>query len=347
MGALTGGQRISAAFKRTFSDKNPQIDRVPAYLITGQCNTQLIGVSIRDWLLDPKIFAKTQVAAYERYNPDIIVMMWDLLMDAEAMGNEVKFPRNGLCISTKVALEDKKRLSRLQIPDPTKDGRLPAYLAAIVETKKVITDAIVSAVIAGPWTIAIGLRGATELIRDVLKDPDYVHELMQLCTRQSIRFAEAIIPLGVGVGYSEAPASCSLISPKMYRSFVFPYHKQVVDHFKAKKVGLGLHICGYADPILEDMVNTGVTNISIDAPTDLAKAVEAARGRAVVIGNLDTNLFHSGSRDEMKQAMKNCIDNAPSDSGYILSSGCEVPAIAPPEKIDWFHELIDELGRYY
>jgi uroporphyrinogen-III decarboxylase len=32
--------------------------------------------------------------------------------------------------------------------------------------------------------------------------------------------------------------------------------------------------------------------------------------------------------------------------GYILSSGCEVPAIAPLEKIDWFNELVDELGRY-
>jgi uroporphyrinogen decarboxylase len=200
-------------------------------------------------------------------------------------------------------------------------------------------------VIAGPWTIAIGLRGATELIRDALKDPDYVHELMQFCTQQSINFAEAIIPLGVGLGYSEAPASCSLISPKMYRSFVFPYHKQIVDHFKAKKVGVGLHICGYADPILEDMVNTGVTNISIDAPSDLAKAVAAARGKAVLIGNVDTNLFYTGSRDEMKQAIKNCIDAAPSDSGFILSSGCEVPAIAPPEKSEWFYELVDELGQ--
>ena len=56
MDALTGRQRIGAAFKKTFSDKKPQSDRVPAYLITGQCNTQLIDVSIREWLLDPKIF---------------------------------------------------------------------------------------------------------------------------------------------------------------------------------------------------------------------------------------------------------------------------------------------------
>jgi len=345
MEALTGGQRVSAAFKKTFSDQKLEIDRIPAYLITGQYNTQLIGVSIREWLLDPKIFAKAQIASYERYRPDILLMMWDLLTDVEAIGNELKFPEDSLCISTKMALEDKGKLSSLQIPDPTKDGRLPGYLAAVAETKKAVSNGIVSAVIAGPWTIAIGLRGANELIRDALKDPDYVHELMQFCTRQSISFAEAIIPLGVGLGYSEAPASNSLISPKMYRSFVFPYHKQIVDHFKAKKVGLGLHICGYTDPILEDMVNTGMTNISIDAPTDIAKAVAATRGKAVLIGNLDTNLFYSGSKDEMRQAIQHCLDNAPADSGYILCSGCEVPAIAPLEKVDWFYELVDELGR--
>ena len=345
MDALSGKQRIGAAFKTTFADQKPQMDRIPAYLITGQCNAQLIGASIKEWLQDPQVFVKAQVAVYERFRPDILLMMWDLLMDAEAIGNELKYPEDSLCITTKAALEDKGKLGSLQVPDPQKDGRLPGYLEAVADTKKIVADAIVSAVIAGPWTIAIGLRGATELIRDALKDPDYVHELMQFCTRQSISFAEAIIPLGVGLGYSEAPASCSLISPKMYRSFVFPYHKQIVDHFKARKVGIGLHICGYADPILEDMVNTGVTNISVDAPTDLAKAVEASRGRAVLIGNLDTNLFYSGSREEMRQAVKNCIDAAPSDSGYIISSGCEVPAIAPPEKSEWFYELVDELGQ--
>jgi uroporphyrinogen decarboxylase len=344
--AYSGRQRVSAAFRKTFTDQDPQIDRIPAYLFTGACNAQLVGASLREFFLDPKVFVKAQVAAYERYKPDILLMMWDLLTDVEAMGNELRFPENSMCISTKLALEDKGKLSSLQLPDPTKDGRLPGYLQALAEAKEIITDSIVSGVIAGPWTIAIGLRGATELIRDALKDPDYVHELMRFCTQASIRFAEAIIPLGVGLGYSEAPASCSLISPAMYQTFVFPYHKQIVDHFKEKKVGLGLHICGYADPILEDMVNTGVTNISIDAPTDLAKAVEETRGKAVLIGNVDTNLFITGSRDKMKQAIKDCIDKAPEDSGFILASGCEVPAIAPPEEIDWFMELVNELGMY-
>ena len=39
-------------------------------------------MSIREWLLNPRIFAKAQIASYERYRPDIQLMMWDLLTDA-------------------------------------------------------------------------------------------------------------------------------------------------------------------------------------------------------------------------------------------------------------------------
>jgi uroporphyrinogen decarboxylase len=346
METFSGKQRISAAFKKTFTNEDKKVDRTPAYPFTGHCNAQLVGASIREFLQDPKVFVKAQVAAYERYKPDILLMQWDLLMEVEALGNELKFPEDSMCISKTVALEDKGKLNTLQVPDPTKDGRLPGYLESIDEARKAIPEAPVSPIISGPWAIAIGLRGAEELIRDALRDPDYVHELMQFCTQVSMTYGEALLSMKVGPNYSDAPASCSLISPKIYRTFVFPYHKQLVDHFKERKAGIGLHICGYADPILEDIVNTGVTNISIDAPTDLAKATEATRGKAVLIGNVATDLFFSGTREEMKKAMKHCMDLAPKDSGYILASGCEVPGIAPPEKVDWFMELANELGKY-
>ncbi len=345
METYTGRQRVAAAFKKTFTDQDIQIDRIAAYPIMGQCNAQLVGASIREFLLDPKVFVKAQVAAYERYQPDIIVMQGDLLMDVEALGNELRFPEDSMCISTKVALEDKGKLSSLKLADPNKDGRMPNYLEVLAETKKIITDAAVSAVIAGPWTIAIGLRDAEKLLRDAMKDPDFVHELMEFTTRMSISFGEAVYLLKVGVSFSEAPASCSLISPKIYRNFIFPYHKRIVDHFNAKKVGVGLHVCGFATPILEDMVNTGVTNISIDAPSDLAKAVEATRGKAVLIGNVNTNLFYTGTREQMEQAIKDCLEVAPNDSGYILATGCEVPGIGPPEKVDWFMQIVDEFCK--
>jgi uroporphyrinogen decarboxylase len=345
METFTGKQRISAAFKKTFSHGDVKIDRIPAYPLSGQFNAQLVGASIRDFLVDTQVFVKAQVAGYERYKPDIVLMQRDLLMEAEALGNELKFPRNGLCFSKTTALNDKARLSSLLVPDPLKDGRLPAYLEAIAETRKAVASSPVSPVISGPWTIAVALREATGLIRDALKDPDYVHELMKFCTQVAIRFGDALLDIKASPNYSEAPASCSLISPKMYRTFVLPYHKQIVTHFRERKAGVGFHICGYVDPILPDMVSTGATNLSIDAPTDLEKAVEATRGKAVLIGNVNTGLFYGGTKEEMRAAVQHCIDLAPRDSGYILASGCEVPGVAPPEKVDWFMELAAELGR--
>jgi uroporphyrinogen decarboxylase len=348
MEEMSGRNRISAAFKKTFSDQDPEIDRVPAYIFTGICNAQLIGSPMSELLLDPKVFVKAQVAAFERYKPDIMIMMRDLLMDVEALGNELQFPENSMCISkTEVLKEDKGRLGSLQLADPKKDGRIPDYLWACAETKEILSDAIVSAVIAGPWTIAMGLRGATELILDSMNDPDYVHELMTFCTQATIDLTEELAEIGVGIGYSEAPASCSLISPDMYREFVLPYHKQLVSHFQEKKVGVGLHICGNADPIIEDIVSTGASNVSIDSGTDMGRAVEATRSKTVLIGNVDTGTFMADSKEEMKHAVQNCIDLAPADSGYILAPGCEVPGAAPAEKIDWFMDLANELGTYH
>jgi uroporphyrinogen decarboxylase len=94
------------------------------------------------------------------------------------------------------------------------------------------------------------------------------------------------------------------------------------------------------------MVETGAAAISVDEPTNLAKAVEAARGKAVVIGNVSTNLFFLGSKDAMETAVKDCIGIAAPDSGFILASGCEVPGIAPPEKVQWFMDAARDFGRY-
>ena len=94
------------------------------------------------------------------------------------------------------------------------------------------------------------------------------------------------------------------------------------------------------------MVETGAAAISVDEPTNLSTAVEAARGKAVVIGNVNTSLFFLGSRDEMEKAIQNCIDMGAPGSGFILASGCEVPGIAPPERVQWFMDAARRCGRY-
>ncbi len=337
----TGKQHVAAAFKRGFTD------RVPCYPILGHFNSKLASISVKDFLTDSEKFANAQILAYETFHPDIIVMMADLLIEAEALGNKLKFPENSLCISQTYTLRDKGSLGSLKIPNPEKDGRMPYYIDACKRVKEKVKDSSVGSVVCGPWSIAISLREAEVLIRDCSKDPNFVHSLMEFTFEVASKYASAVhLNSGVGVSFSEAPASCSLISPKIYRQFIFPYHKRLMEEMHSKKIGVTLHICGYIDPIMEDLIHTGADALSIDANSSLARMVELSQKRTVIIGNVDTHLFYSGTKEEMEQAVRTCIAIAAKDSAFILSTGCEVPWTGSVERVRWFMDAAERYGRY-
>ena len=340
MAEFTGRQRVAAAFKRQ------RADRLPFYPILGHCNTRLTGITVREYLTDPRKCAEAQLRAYELFKPDIVIMVGDLLKEAEAMGNVLRFPDDSMCISERLALEDKANLAHLKVPDPFTAGRMPAYMESCRLVKEQVSDSSVGGNVAGPWTIAVSLRDAQNLIRDCRSDPEFVHALMQLTTEVSRTFALALATTRVGLSIGEPTASCSLVSPRLYREFILPYHQKLFADLKAAGLTTTLHVCGYTDPILEDLVSTGADAISIDFPASLERMMEVAADKVVVIGNVNTRLFYSGSREEMEAEVQRCISTAAGAPGFIMSTGCEVPGIALPERIHWFMEAGEKYGAY-
>lgn len=340
MPAYTGKDHIRAAFRREFTD------RVPFYPQLGHFCAQLLPCSIREYLTDSDKFAEAQFKAYQLFKPDVLVMLADLIMVAEAMGTPVFFPEDSMCLIEENLLKEKSDLDKLEIPDPQSAGRLPYYLDACRKVGAEIKDSSVGSVVPGPWTIAIGLRDLTMLFGDCVKDPPFVHALMEFCCQAVLRFAIDVRKTGIGVSLSEAPASCSLVSPQMYKDFIFPYHKKVISDLRAEKIGVTIHVCGYADPILEDLVNTGANAVSIDSKSDLARMMTLAKDKAVVIGNVDTKYFYTEDREEMEKDIQRCVDVGAGEGGFILSSGCEVPGIGAIERVNWFMEIAEKACRY-
>ena len=335
-----GRDRIKAAFKRQYAD------RVPIYPITARFNARISGITMREFLTEPAKMAKAILNYHDTFNPDICLVMGDMLYEVEAMGTEVEFPEDDLCREKNYLLADKANLAKLEIPDPKKDGRLPDYLEVCERVSAEVKDSNVSGLACGPWQIAVLLRGAEALIRDTFKDPDFVHELMKFTVEVADRFIMAQKEQGIGPSFSEATCSLNLISPSIYRNFVLPYHKDIVSRCRERKVGLAMHICGYIDPIMEDVVSTGISAISVDEGSSLKKMIEIAKGKAVVIGNVPVGLFRDGTKEQMEEAVKNCIDVAAKDSGYILASGCEIPGESLVENVRNFFEAGAKYGRY-
>lgn len=337
----TGRDHIRAAYSRSFTD------RIPVYPITSLINAKVTGITIKEYLTDPKKFAKAVIASYERFRGDVVTMMADLVMETEACGSTVEMPENDLAYVTKHILDDKKKLLKMKVPDPLKDARLPYYIEGLSRARLHITDAAAGSVICGPWQIAVNLRGAEQIILDTFDDPDFVHDLMKFTTEFAQRFGMAInTEARVGLSYSEAACSLNLISPDIYRTFVLPYHQQLVNYFSEKRTGITLHICGYIDPIMEDLVGTGISALSIDCYSSLRKLMKVSKRKLVIIGNVDILLFKDGTKKQIGEATKWCIDTAAPYSAFVLSSACEIPPTAPLANIDHFIKFAHEYGCY-
>jgi uroporphyrinogen decarboxylase len=137
-----------------------------------------------------------------------------------------------------------------------------------------------------------------------------------------------------------------VISPKIYREFVKPYHQEVVDYFKGRDTLITFHICGYLDPIMEDLVSTGIDGMSIDEKSSLKKMLEVSRGEVVVLGNVAPILFANGTKEEIDAAVKQCLETAAGERGFILASGCGIPPQSPLENLECFVEAAEKYGRY-
>ncbi len=340
MSGYTGKDRVKAAFRRTHAD------RVPSYPILGAYTVNLTGASLRDFYTQAKPLADGQLAALEAYEPDILVLMRDLLTEAEAMGSEVEFPEGQMCQIHRYALADEpERLARLQVPDVVNDGRFPSYWEACQMVASQVKDVPVGSLLVGPWTLAANLRGAENLIMDAMMNPDYVRDLLELTLEVAVAAAEAARRAGVGVSYSEAAASCSLISPQIYRDFIQPVHRRLTAALKEKKIPVTLHICGNIDPIMEDVVDTGIVALSIDSASSLEKMVQVNQGRVVIIGNVPVVTFERGTPEEIEAEIRRCVDTAARGSGFILSSACELSPAAKPENVAHFARYAKEYGR--
>ena len=341
----TGRERVTLAYNKKYAD------RVPTDIMGLNIGQQLLGFTRRQLATDPQKSAAALIKSWEIVHPDIVTVGLVSLPMAQAAGNECDFNEEGTLYAKRQILEEKTNLAKMSIPDPKHDNPLPFTLEVCERVGSILKEeAAVRGAVSLPFTVAGRMRGIEQLIYDTVDDPGFVHAVMRFCTDFTKLFGDAVIEAigegGVGLMTSGPSAGCSVISPQIYRNFVKPYHEEIVNHFKERKILISFHICGYLDPIMEDIVSTGADGISIDERSSLKRMFETSRSRTVVIGNVESLLFANGTKEDIESAVRECMQIASGESGYILSSGCAIPPYTPLENIRYFMAAADKYGRY-
>lgn len=330
---MNGCQRIQAALRGEWPDTTPIM------LHNFMMAAREAGVTMGVFRRDPEAVARSFILAVEKYGYDGIVVDIDTATLAGAVGVPVEFPEDEPALCRGALLKRLEDVRALEPPDVSRYEGVQVWLEAVQLLKRHFDDEVF---VRGncdqcPFSLASLMRGAADWMLD-LADPDReedVRRLLDYATEATLQFIRLMAQTGAHmVSNGDSPAGPSVISPRLYRRFAWPYEKRVVEEAHALGLPYMLHICGKTEPILEDMVATGADALELDYKTDARRAHDVLLGRTTFVGNLDpSGVLALGTPALVEQKTRELLAIFADTPRFILNAGCAIPANTPPENL--------------
>jgi MtaA/CmuA family methyltransferase len=310
------------------------VDRLPLMPITMMLAADQVGRKYRDYVTDHRVMVEGQIRTAERFGLDYVSGISDPTREAHDLGAPVEFFEDlpPAIQENNTLLADKARLAALKVPDPTAGGRMLDRVQAIALFKqRVGGDKLIEGWIEGPCAEGADLRGINTLMLDFGDDPAFVRDLFEFVVEMELRFARAQVQAGadaIGVG----DAAASLIGPRLYEEFVWPFEKKLVDGLHALGTRVRLHICGNTRFCLEGMGRLGCEIVDLDYPSPVAEGRAKMGPNQILLGNLNPVItLRHGTVGLVTQAVTECHRQA--GTRYIVGAGCEVPRDTPAANV--------------
>lgn len=321
---MNGYERVMAMIE------GRDVDHLPLMPITMMFAADLIGVPYGEYVTDHRILVEAQLRTAEKYGFDYVSCISDPAREAADCGAVVQYFENQppAIVEDKALLSDKSKLAQLKVPDPYGGGRMEDRVkAAELFRKKVGGQLLIEGWIEGPCAEAADLRGINTLMLDFFDDPVFVRDLFDFILEMELAFAKAQIEAGADIiGMGDAAAS--LIGPRFYNEFVWPYEKKMVDAIHEMGGKVRLHICGNTNKILEGMGKLGCDIVDLDFLVPMEAGRKAMGPEQVLLGNIDpVKVLRNGTPALVTEKLAEC--HRASGSRYIVSAGCEVPRGTP------------------
>ncbi len=191
--------------------------------------------------------------------------------------------------------------------------------------------------------------GIDKFIIDIYRRPTFIRKLMDKVGDATLEYAKLMMDAGVDVlllGDDYADTHGPLIHPKLFREFELPYLRRVVSEAKRRGVPVLKHSDGNLYPILEDIVNSGISGIHPMEPDamDIGDVKIRYGNRIFLMGNVDCRyVLPYGTEEEVRRDVRRCIDAAARGGGYILASSNSLHANVKSENVI---TMVDETRKY-
>jgi len=144
-----------------------------------------------------------------------------------------------------------------------------------------------------------------------------------------------------------AYSSGLMLSPSILREYFFPWLKKIGDLAKAANKPLIYHTDGVLYEVMEDIIASGVDALHPIEPQAMAIAEVKERygDRLCLIGHVDVDLLARGTPEQIREKVRQNIEEAAYNGGYCVGSGNSVPEYIKFENYLAMLDAAKEFGR--
>jgi uroporphyrinogen-III decarboxylase len=165
-------------------------------------------------------------------------------------------------------------------------------------------------------------------------------------------FVQQLIDAGVDVlSAGGNVGNGKMVGPDFFRSYIWPYEKELIDFIQGQGVAVLYHNCGYARSLLHLYPGLGLQAYESLTPppygdTVLAEAVEAFGKRTTLLGGIDQlDLLRTGTPREIEATVKRVLDTVRGRCHFILGTTDYFNENTPEEKIRVLADAGHRYGR--
>ncbi|GHU37425.1 hypothetical protein FACS1894105_09520 [Clostridia bacterium] len=194
----------------------------------------------------------------------------------------------------------------------------------------------------------IDIFGWDMLLTAAGQDPDKFGDLTN-------RYVDWILQYFNGLAKCDAPVvmvhddfvwtSGGFMSPAWYRKYLFPSYKRLFKPLIENGKKILFTSDGNYTEYIDDVVACGINGIQIEPTTDMGYFAEKYGKTHVFVGNADTRILLSGTKDDIYAEVKRCMDIGKKCPGFFMAVGNHIPANTPVENALYYNDVYEKLSK--
>jgi len=192
--------------------------------------------------------------------------------------------------------------------------------------------------------------GTENFLMGMMEEPEWATDVFDTYLSSSLSLCQQILDAGYefdgiywydDMGYKGSP----FFSPQTYRELLQPFHKKVVDWAHERGMVAELHSCGFIEPLLPSILETGVDMLNpleIKAGMDPKKLKSLYGDKLAFHGGINAQLWDDIER--VKAEMERIIPIMKEGGGYVFASDHSIPNSVSLHNMKEIADLAHRLG---